>query len=327
MATKYIVGNLSGQTITGDLTINGNITVTGITNNLSVGTYRALMTQTGPITGTDIFAFNGGLIIGEPYTINTYFEGDDFSNIADVTSGVINQTGCVFIATGTTPTIWDNGTDLASDGGLIVDVLENTLGYDINWSWVPFGGSGYYIGVNDTTGPLINSFPKNKVSITTQNTLSFVTESYGITTYSKTVDVEYGNDSAIQITVFDYFLDDVRNNSLYYTPIEIKINQDLDTTPILVYGENISEFPYGNVVINLYAGNNYVATFYTDTSTLVNNITEMVADLNSSSQTNFLGTFSVNEGVENGVILTMATNLKNQFSPNNTLTFEVFTAK
>jgi hypothetical protein len=324
MATKYIVNNVSGQTINGDLTINGNVTISGTSTTNSVGTYRALMTQTGELEGDAISWFNYALIIGETYTINTYFEGDDFSNIADVTSGVINQTGCVFIATGTTPNIWENGTDLSSDGGLIVDVLENTLGYDINWSWVPFGGIGYYIGVKDTQVPLINSFPKNKVSITTQATSSFVTESIGINIYSNTVNIEWGNDSAIQIIVVDYFYEGFRNNSLYYTPIEIKINQDLDTTPILVYSETVNNFPYYYVGINLYAGDNNVGTFYTATSTLVGNITEMVADLNSSPTTNFLGTFSVNEGVENGIILTMATNLKNQFSPNNTLTFGVF---
>jgi hypothetical protein len=324
MATKYIVNNVSGQTINGDLTINGNVTISGTSTTNSVGTYRALMTQTGSLEGNAIYWFNYALIIGETYTINTYVAGDDFSNIADVISGVINQTGCVFIATGTTPNIWGNGTDLSSDGGLIVDVLENTLGYDINWSWAPFGGSGYYIGVKDTQVPLINSFPKNKVSITTQATSSFVTESFGINIYSNTVDIEWGNDSAIQINVVDYFNEGLRNNSLYYTPIEIKINQDLDTTPILVNGNNTSEFPYDYVGITLYAGDNNVGTFYTDTSTFVNNITEVVADLNSSPETNFLGTFSVNEGVENGVILTMATNLKNQFSPNNTLTFEVY---
>jgi hypothetical protein len=42
MATKYIVDNLTGQTITGDITINGNLTFTGTSNNS--GTYRALLT-------------------------------------------------------------------------------------------------------------------------------------------------------------------------------------------------------------------------------------------------------------------------------------------
>jgi hypothetical protein len=35
MATKYIVNDLTGQTITGDLTINGNLNVTGTTSGLS----------------------------------------------------------------------------------------------------------------------------------------------------------------------------------------------------------------------------------------------------------------------------------------------------
>ena len=33
MATKYIVNNVTGQTITGELTINGNLTITDDTNN------------------------------------------------------------------------------------------------------------------------------------------------------------------------------------------------------------------------------------------------------------------------------------------------------
>ena len=71
MATKYIVNNVTGQTITGDLTINGNIIVTGSTTNNGTGVYRALLTQTGSITGTTLNDFNKGLIVGETYTITT----------------------------------------------------------------------------------------------------------------------------------------------------------------------------------------------------------------------------------------------------------------
>jgi hypothetical protein len=49
---------------------------------------------------------NVNLNIGEKYEITTYIGGGDFSNIADVISGTINTVGCVFIATGTTPTNW-----------------------------------------------------------------------------------------------------------------------------------------------------------------------------------------------------------------------------
>jgi hypothetical protein len=50
MATKYIVDNLTGQTINGDITINGNLIVTGTTSGLA--TYKALLTQLGSQTGT-----------------------------------------------------------------------------------------------------------------------------------------------------------------------------------------------------------------------------------------------------------------------------------
>jgi hypothetical protein len=57
---------------------------------------------------------------------------------------------------------------------------------------------------------------------------------------------------------------------------------------------------------------------------LVNNINELVIALNNDTTINYLGTFSVNDGVENGIILTTTERIKNQFSPNNTLTFEAF---
>ena len=65
MATKYIVDNLTGQTITGNVTINGNLSVTGVTTG-SLSTYKALLTDLGSQTGTSLNNFgglNGGLII------------------------------------------------------------------------------------------------------------------------------------------------------------------------------------------------------------------------------------------------------------------------
>jgi hypothetical protein len=50
---------------------------------------------------------NDTLVVGETYEItNVAFVGGDFSNVADVIDGIINEVGCVFIATGTTPTSW-----------------------------------------------------------------------------------------------------------------------------------------------------------------------------------------------------------------------------
>jgi hypothetical protein len=322
MGTKYIVNNVSGQTITGDLTINGNVFITGTTNN-NIGRYKALLTQTYPINGTNLMAFDYGLVIGETYTIITGQTGDDFSNIANVQSGTINETGCVFIATGQTPTNWTNGTELTSSGELVVDVVENTLGFDIVWVQTPFGGTGYYVGFNSLFGPMLGQFPRNRTDVKSQFTYPFDFGPIGIPPIATA-----GIGSFIAINSFVYlqmyYDGGLINDALYYTPIEIDIKKDLDTTPIAVYGLNVSEFPYGNVSVTLYAGNNEVATFYNDNNIVVNNITEMVEALNADAGTNYLGTYSVNEGVVDGVILTMATNLKNQFSPNNTLTFEVF---
>jgi hypothetical protein len=46
---------------------------------------------------------SGNLVIGDTYEITNYTAGGNFSNVANVVSGTINTTGCVFIATGATP--------------------------------------------------------------------------------------------------------------------------------------------------------------------------------------------------------------------------------
>ena len=321
MSTKYIVNNVSGQTITGDLTINGNVIITGSSNNNGIANYKALLTQTGPITGTTLEDFNYGLIIGETYTIGFYEFGDDFSNIADVQSGIINTSGCTFIATGQTPSIWNSGTELISNGGLIVDVLENTLGYDIDWQWAPFGPGGYYIGFNDTTGPIYNSFQRDKIDIKIQIKTQFDFTPFGFPPIGiPGVSNFIEKDSVLFIDM--YYDGGLIDNSLYYTPVEITVKQD-PLTPVVSYGLNVSSFPYGNISIDVFAGENNVETFYGDYAS-VNNINELVIALNNDTTINYLGTFSVNESVENGIILTTTERIKNQFSPNNTLTFEAF---
>jgi hypothetical protein len=405
MATKYIVNNVSGQTITGNLTINGNVIITGTSNNS--GIYRALLTQTGSITGTSLSDFNYGLIVGETYTITDYVSGDSFSNVANIISGgtfidfdyvgtpiygygavsgvtgttsglgsgatfyvywcgvtynsvsiitsgdgyVVgdtitilgtdlsgstpandititvtevspNVTGCVFIATGQTPNYWGEGSELVSDGGLIVDVLENTLGYELFWIQTPFEGNGYYIAFNSTTGPIYNSFQRDKVELITPFKYPFYNGGPSFPPFIVPyIDSFFNKDSFIGIDVYD-FMGGQSNDLLYYTPIEIKINQ-APLTPVIAYGLNVSSFPYSNISIDVIAGETNVETFYGD-YVLVNNIDELIIALNNDTTINYLGTFSVNEGVEDGIILTTTERIKNQFSPNNTLTFEAF---
>ena len=61
-------------------------------------------------SGTTITS--GDLVIDETYEITNYQGSDDFSNVADVISGVINTNGCIFISTGTTPTEWSSNSEL-----------------------------------------------------------------------------------------------------------------------------------------------------------------------------------------------------------------------
>ena len=83
--TKYIVNNLNNQKIIGDLDIQGAFKVNG------TAIYRALLTQTGTISGIALSEFNDGLIIGEEYTVTNNQSNDDFSNIADVQLGGVNN--------------------------------------------------------------------------------------------------------------------------------------------------------------------------------------------------------------------------------------------
>jgi hypothetical protein len=314
MGTKYIVNNVSGQTI------NGNITITGSLNSSGIATYRALLTQTGSLTGTTLNNFNGKLIIGETYTIVNYVEDADFSNIADVQSGVINQTGCVFIATGATPNSWNDGTELSSGGGMIVDVLENTLGYDLEWSWGGFGpGTG--VGYNTSTGPVINTFSRNVTYVTSQIN-SFT---YGVGNQLEMVagpsEISYVDD-AIFVGVWDWTLDGPVDNTLYYSPIEITIKQDTDVTPIVLSGTIESGFPIIAPAVDLFCNNTIVGDFYGNGE--VDNIGELITELNTPQEydLSFLGTYS--DPGDGNILLTMKTNLKNQFCPTGTLTFEVY---
>jgi hypothetical protein len=404
MATKYIVDNVPNQTINGDVTINGNLSVTGVTTG-SLATYKALLTQLGVQSGTDLGDFNDGLIIGETYEILNYQSGDDFSNIANALSGVVltysysgtavtgvtntytsggftsgggsgiefdivvnndayesvnivtigygyvsgdtitilgtnvggvspdndititvdsattenpNETGSVFIAIGELPTNWNNGSTLESRGNLVVKVLENNLGYDIEWV-EDFMGGGIYIAFNSITGPLYNTFNRNTTFVLGGNIAIPFFGPTAIETFVLPYTVNEKDDT-ILLAVFDLSVPESVSNSLYYFPIEIQILQDTNTTPIVISGTTTS-FPFTNVSIEFYCGDMVIQSFYTSGGTIVNDIPEVVNILNTDTNTSFLGTFSDDGG---NIILTMATNLKNQFCTNSTLTFYVF---
>jgi hypothetical protein len=320
MTTKYIVDNLSGQTINGDVTINGNLSVTGVTTG-NLATYKALLTDIGSQTGTSLNnfgGFNDGFIIGETYTIATYVSGDSFSNIANVTSGVIDTTGCVFIATGETPTNWDNGSTLVSSGNLVVTVLENNLGFDIEWIDGEGFDPGLYFGFNSTTGPLYNTFNRNTTFVLSTNNIPF----FGPTTLETfTGPISLSEkDDAIIVSVFDTSVPEPVPDSLYYFPVQIQILQDTDTTPITLSGTVDASFPITLTSIDLRCNGNYIQSLYGDGT--VNDMSELIIYLNSEPNISYLGTYS--DAGDGGVLLEMPTNLVNQFCSNGTLTFEVF---
>ena len=404
MATKYIVDNVPNQTINGDVTINGNLSVTGVTTG-SLATYKALLTQLGVQSGVDLGDFNDGLIIGETYEILNYQSGDDFSNIANALSGVVltysysgtavtgvtntytsggftsgggsgiefdivvnndtyesvnivtigygyvsgdtitilgtnvggvspdndititvdsattenpNETGSVFIAIGELPTNWNNGSTLESRGNLVVKVLENNLGYDIEWV-EDFMGGGIYIAFNSITGPLYNTFNRSTTFVLGGNIAIPFFGPTAIETFVLPYTVNEKDDT-ILLAVFDLSVPEPVSNSLYYFPIEIQILQDTNTTPIVISGTTTS-FPFTNVSIEFYCGDMFIQAFYTSGGTIVNDIPEVVNILNTDTNTSFLGTFSDDGG---NIILTMATNLETQFCANGTLTFYVF---
>jgi hypothetical protein len=319
--TKYIINNLPDQTITGNIRLNGDLKVSDGT--YSVSTYKALLTQTATFSGTSIGGFGGfsGLIIGEEYTIDDYQLGDDFSNIANIVSGIINETGCVFVATGELPAIWSNSSQLTSSGNLVVSVLTNNLGFDIEW--VDYIESGVYFGFKSNTGPLYNSFPRNYVSVQSSQNSPFFGEPTQLWQYVGVGGLIGDKDEAVYLAMWNFDTMESVPNYLYYTPIEINFKQSLDTTPIGITGSTYSTFPFGYVAIDLYAGENIVETIYANDTSTVNSLSELATLLNSDEIISYLGTFS---NVSNNIHLSTTINIKNQFSPDNTFGFVIFSA-
>jgi hypothetical protein len=404
--TKYII-NSGTQSISGNLTIDGNLSVTGTTTG-TLATYKALLTQLGTQSGTDLDDFGGGLIIGETYEILDYQSGDDFSNVADVQTGkifdfdytwvvplitnstysgitgstdgagvgadfnvdidlggtgsvtiqnigddydigntitilgtnvggttpendititvtevtpLINSTGCIFIATGETPTNWDNGSTLVPSGNLVVKVLENNLGYDIEWVTGEIG-AGVYLGFNSITGPLYNNFNRNTTFVLGGgNSISFFgLEPNLLETFIGPVSFVNEKDDTIFVAVVDTEILDTVADNLYYFPVQIQILQNVNTTPIVISGTVETSFPIYDPSISLFCNGNYIQSLYGDGT--VEDMSELITYLNFQPNMSYLGVYSDPE--DGGVLLEMPTNLVNQFCSSGTLTFEIF---
>jgi hypothetical protein len=99
--------------------------------------YTALLTQSGGDNTASIN--NGPLTIGVTYEITDYVAGDDFTNVGAPS----NENGVKFVATGTDPTNYSQGSELFYNlGAPVVTVLENTIG-NIWFTYVDIGR--YYL--------------------------------------------------------------------------------------------------------------------------------------------------------------------------------------
>jgi hypothetical protein len=137
---------------------------------LNYKVYTALLTQSGD--GTSTFTV-GPLSVGKTYEITNYQTGDDFTNVANIISGTINTNGCIFIATGTSPLDWSNGTEVTDTSAPVSTILTNTLIGVPVWSYDSVGTykltllGGFYGNVTLTVG---NQFNADAYCISTTST-------------------------------------------------------------------------------------------------------------------------------------------------------------
>jgi hypothetical protein len=303
-------------------TYNG---VTGTTNGSGLGASFDVVVDAGISTNVNLDTDGNGYSIGDTITIlgtdigGSSPENDIIITVTELNPAAPNIGGCVFIATGETPTNWNNGSTLESSGNLVVTVLENNLGFDIEWVDGAGLDPGFYFGFNSTTGPLYNTFNRNTTFVLSTNNIPF----FGPTTLETfTGPISLSEkDDAIIVAVFDISVPEPVPDSLYYFPVEIQIKQDTDTTPIVISGTVVSSFPFSNASVDLLCGDMFIQSIYGG-GTTVNNMSELIIQLNSDPVTSYLGTYS-DDGF-GGVLLEMPTNLVNQFCVNSTLTFYVF---
>jgi len=151
METKYIVNNVTGQTITGDLTINGNVNITGTTNTRPYKVYAALLTQAG---GDVPFGVAGD---GEEIVLGITYEITDNPNNNDLTiyGAPNNNVGTFFVANQTTNLPYTNSLQLLGNTGApVVTVLENTIGN----IWFIYSELGYYAALSDSLFTINKTF-------------------------------------------------------------------------------------------------------------------------------------------------------------------------
>lgn len=191
MSTKYIVNNLSGQTI------NGN----PIDPRYKV--FTALLTQSGGDAPTQVGS--GNILEGVRYSFAEYeVEGWDFTNVGGPKYPASNN----FTATVTAaPILWGGVTLEYNAGTPVATVLENTIGN----VWFNYTAAGVYTMASDGL-------------FSTEKTLGFITYNDGGPSGLNDkpfLSIYPNNDYNIYV---NSALDGVLSDSvLFYAPIEIRV--------------------------------------------------------------------------------------------------------
>ena len=192
MATKYIVNNVTGQTINGQQVQPYKV-------------YTALLTQSGD--GNPEGINNSPLVIGRTYRIDSDGVPSgiwDFTNVGAAN----NNIGTYFVATGTTPTSWGGPSIVLAytNGAPVVTVLENTIGN----VWFIYNSVGIY-DINSNA-----LFTENKMYLVINPT-----NNSDITGNSPQCAFIANSDSILQLSTQNG--GDLNDGFLYNTPIEIRV--------------------------------------------------------------------------------------------------------
>lgn len=166
--------------------------------------FNCLMTQDSSNT-TPVSVTSSPITIGTTYYIDTYATGDDFTSVGAPS----NTQGTKFIATGTTPSIWSNGSQLTTvPAAPYVNILENTLGY-VYFEYNSNGNYSFYF---------YNSVDKDKVQIFTTNS------SDRSLSAGDSIDIKIDT-SNMTATPQNFIIQEALNgdNELNNTPLEVRL--------------------------------------------------------------------------------------------------------
>lgn len=163
----------------------------------TVKRYKAFLTQ------TEVLLTSGLLVIGQKYLITNLLPGDDFSNVGAIVPGA------AFIATGTTPTNWSNGSTVL-DGlasAPVATVQSNNLGGTVSFDY-------YWAGTCVVTGTGLFTVGKTNIYFGDNYNGAIYDSLYTGTTYLTLND--------FMMVVLDG-LDNAAPNGLLHTMITIEV--------------------------------------------------------------------------------------------------------